>query len=140
MIVPDAATARALRQQPEVAEAIGHFDSVSKAVVGLGSWAAGQSTLYDAMDEKACEQLEKRGVVADISGVFVDADGEPVQSRVTDRVIAINAEQMDKIDEVIAIPYGLAKVAAVRAAVRSGLVNGIVTHTPLAKALLNETN
>jgi len=47
---------------------------------------------------------------------------------------------MDRIDEVIAIPYGLAKVAAVRAAVRGGLVNGIVTHAPLAKALLNETH
>jgi DNA-binding transcriptional regulator LsrR (DeoR family) len=140
LVVPDAATARALRQQPEVAEAISHFDSVSKAVVGLGSWAAGQSTLYDAMDEKACEQLRRRGVVADISGVFVDADGVPVQSRVTDRVIAINAEQMDKIDEVIAIPYGLAKVAAVRAAVRSGLVNAIVTHAPLAKALLEQSD
>jgi DNA-binding transcriptional regulator LsrR (DeoR family) len=140
LVVPDAATARALRQQPEVAEAIGHFESVTKAVVGLGSWEAGQSTLYDAMDEKACDQMRKRGVVADISGVFVDADGRPVQSRVTDRVIAINAEQMDRIDEVIAIPYGLAKVAAVRAAVRGGLVNGIVTHAPLAKALLNETH
>jgi|tagenome__1003787_1003787.scaffolds.fasta_scaffold20974314_4 DNA-binding transcriptional regulator LsrR (DeoR family) len=140
LVVPDAATARALRQQPEVAEAISHFDSVTKAVVGLGSWATGQSTLYDAMDDKACEQLEKRGVAADISGVFVDADGAPVQSPVTDRLIAINAEQMDKIDEVIAIPYGLAKVGAVRAAVRSGLVNGIVTHAPLAKALLDETH
>jgi DNA-binding transcriptional regulator LsrR (DeoR family) len=96
--------------------------------------------LYDAMDEKACDQLLRRGVVGDISGVFVDAAGEPVQSRVTDRVIAINAAQMDAIDEVIAIPYGLAKVEAVRAAVRSGLVNGIVTHAPLAKALLDETH
>jgi DNA-binding transcriptional regulator LsrR (DeoR family) len=139
LVVPDAATARALRQQPEVADAIGHFDSVTKAVVGLGSWEAGQSTLFDAMDEKACEQLQRRGVVADISGVFVNADGEPVQSRVTDRVIAINAAQMDAIDEVIAIPYGMAKVEAVLAAVRSGLVNGIVTHGPLAKALLGET-
>jgi DNA-binding transcriptional regulator LsrR (DeoR family) len=140
LVVPDAATARALRQQPEVADAIGHFDSVTKAMVGLGSWAAGQSTLFDAMDEKACEQLQRRGVVADISGVFVNADGEPVQSRVTDRVIAINAAQMDAIDEVIAIPYGMAKVEAVHAAVRSGLVNGIVTHGPLAKALLGETD
>ncbi|MFB6725633.1 sugar-binding transcriptional regulator [Kribbella sp. NPDC056345] len=138
LVVPDATTARALRQQPEVAEAISHFDAVTKAVVGLGSWAPGQSTLYDAMDADACEQLQKRGVVADISGVFVDAKGVPVQSKVTDRVIAINAEQMNAIDEVIAIPYGLAKVEAVRAAVRSGLVNGIVTHSPLARALLDE--
>ena len=111
---------------------------VTKAVVGLGRWAAGQSTLYDAMDDKAREQLGKRGVIADISGVFVTADGEPLTSRVTDRVIAVNAEQMAAIDEVIAIPYGLAKLPAVRAAVRSGLVNGLVTHGPLARALLED--
>jgi DNA-binding transcriptional regulator LsrR (DeoR family) len=140
LVVPDAATARALRQQPEVADAIRHFDSVTKAVVGLGSWSSGQSTLFDAMDDKACDQLHRCGVVADISGVFVNALGEPVRSRVTDRVIAINAAQMDAIDEVIAIPYGVAKVHAVRAAVRSGLVNGVVTHAPLAKALLDEVN
>jgi DNA-binding transcriptional regulator LsrR (DeoR family) len=140
LVVPDAATARALRQQPEVADAIRHFDSVTKAVVGLGSWSSGQSTLFDAMDDKACDQLHRRGVVADISGVFVNALGEPVRSPVTDRVIAINAAQMDAIDEVIAIPYGMAKVHAVRAAVRSGLVNGVVTHAPLAKALLDEVD
>lgn len=140
LVVPDAATARALRHQPEVADAIRHFESVTKAVVGLGSWAAGQSTLFDALDDKACDQLRRRGVVADISGVFVTADGQPVQSRVTDRVIAINAGQMDAIDEVIAIPYGPGKVQAVRAAVRGGLVNGIVTHAPLARALLDEAD
>jgi DNA-binding transcriptional regulator LsrR (DeoR family) len=139
LVVPDAATARALRQQPEVADAIRHFESVTKAVVGLGAWSAGQSTLFDAMDEKSCDQLRRRGVVADISGVFVDAGGEPVESTLTERVIAINATQMDAIDEVIAIPYGMAKVEAVRAAVSSRLVNAVVTHAPLAKALLART-
>ena len=55
-----------------------------------------------------------------------------MQTAVTDRMIAISAEQMDAIQEVIAILYGLAKVDAVLAAVRSGLVNGLVTarHWP----------
>jgi DNA-binding transcriptional regulator LsrR (DeoR family) len=39
---------------------------------------------------------------------------------------------------VIAIPYGVAKAPAVHAALRSGLVSGIVTHTALARALLEE--
>ncbi|MGH3462786.1 MAG: sugar-binding transcriptional regulator [Kribbellaceae bacterium] len=137
LVVPDAASARIVRQQPEVADAISRFTSVTKAVVGLGHWSAGQSTLYDAFDDKARGQLERSGVVADVSGVFVTAAGEPVKSRVTDRLIAIDAEQMNTIDEVIAIPYGLAKVDAVRAAVRSGLVNGLVTHSPLARALVD---
>jgi DNA-binding transcriptional regulator LsrR (DeoR family) len=137
LVVPDAASARILRQQPELADAVAHFAAVTKAVVGLGRWLPGQSTLYDAMDDKAREQLERRGVVADISGVFVTTDGEPVQSRVTERVIAINAAEMDRIDEVIAIAYGMPKVPAVRAAVRSGLVNSLVTHSPLARALVD---
>jgi DNA-binding transcriptional regulator LsrR (DeoR family) len=138
LVVPDAAAARILRQQPEVADAVAHFAAVTKAVVGLGRWLPGQSTLYDAMDDKAREQLGRRGVVADISGVFVSTDGEPVQSRVTDRVIAITAGQMRAIDEVIAIPYGMPKLPAVQAAVRSGLVNGLVTHAPLARALVDD--
>jgi DNA-binding transcriptional regulator LsrR (DeoR family) len=137
LVVPDAASARILRQQPELADAVAHFAAVTKAVVGLGRWLPGQSTLYAAMDDKAREQLERRGVVADISGVFVTTDGEPVQSRVTERVIAINAAEMDRIDEVIAIAYGMPKVPAVRAAVRSGLVNSLVTHSPLARALVD---
>jgi DNA-binding transcriptional regulator LsrR (DeoR family) len=47
---------------------------------------------------------------------------------------------MGAIDEVVAIPYGMAKVQAVRAAVRGGLVNGVVTHAPLARALLDRTD
>lgn len=136
LLVPDSAAARILRQQPEVSDAVAHFASVTKAVVGLGHWSPDQSTLYDAFDAKARDQLERRGVVGDVSGVFVTSDGEPVRSRVTDRVIAITAEQMDRIDEVIAIAYGMPKVPAVLAAVSSGLVNGLVTHAPLAQALL----
>jgi DNA-binding transcriptional regulator LsrR (DeoR family) len=138
LVVPDAATARALRHQSEVSEAISHYGSVTKAVVGLGLWAHGQSTIYDTIGDKARNHLLKRRVIADISGVFVDADGAPVQTRESDRVIAINAQQLNAIDEVIAIPYGLAKVKAVHAAIRSGLVNGIVTHAPLAQALIDD--
>jgi DNA-binding transcriptional regulator LsrR (DeoR family) len=138
LVVPDAAAARILRQQPEVSDAIAHFASVTKAVVGLGHWSADQSTLYDAFDDRARSHLEKRGVVAEVSGVFVTSAGQPVQSRVTDRVIAITAEQMQAIGEVIAIPYGMRKLPAVRAAVRSGLVNGLVTHAPLARALVDD--
>jgi DNA-binding transcriptional regulator LsrR (DeoR family) len=38
MAVPDAATARALRRQPEVAQALARIGSVTKAVAGVGAW------------------------------------------------------------------------------------------------------
>jgi DNA-binding transcriptional regulator LsrR (DeoR family) len=135
-IVPDAATARALRKQPEVARAFAQIRFVTVAVAGVGRWAPGQSTLYDAATDRERRQLRRQGVCADLSGVFLTSDGSPVESPLTDRMIGVSAAQLDAVPEVIAIPYGAGKAPAVRAALRSGIVNGVVTHTSLAHALL----
>ncbi len=136
MAVSDAATARALRQQPEVARAFSLIPSVTTAVAGVGAWAAEQSTLYDATGEAERAELGRRGVCADVSGVLVDACGEPVAAGLTERMIGITAEQMRVVPEVIGIVYGMAKVHAVLAAVRGGMVNSLVTHSTLAAALI----
>lgn len=136
MAVPDAATARVLRQQPEVARAFSLIGSVTKAVAGVGAWAAEQSTLFDATGETEREQLAQLGVCADVSGVLIDARGKPIIADLTERMIGITAAQMQAIPEVVGIVYGLAKVHAVLAAVHGGLVNSLVTHTALANALI----
>jgi DNA-binding transcriptional regulator LsrR (DeoR family) len=138
LTVPDAATARTLRQQPEVARAFGQLPSVTKAVAGVGQWEPGQSTLYDTASDDDRRALRELGVCADISGVFISADGHPVPTDLAERMITISAEEMRSIPEVIVIPYGSRKAPAVRAALRSGLVAGIVTHTSLARAVLDE--
>jgi DNA-binding transcriptional regulator LsrR (DeoR family) len=135
--LPDAATATALRNQREVALTLGQLPTVTKAVVGVGAWAPGQSTLYDTAREHDRRELRRLGVCAEVSGVFLSADGEPVRTDLTERMIGIDAEQMRTIPEVIAISYGTDKVDAVRAALRSGLIEGLVTHRPLAQALLD---
>ena len=139
LIVPDAATAAVLRHQPEIARAFAHFGSVTKAVVGLGSWEPGQSTLYDAMRPEEREDLGAHGVIADVSGVFVDAAGAPVDGpaqRPDDR----HRRRPDarRSPRSIAIVYGVAKAPAARAAVRGGLVNALVTHASLARTLIGE--
>jgi DNA-binding transcriptional regulator LsrR (DeoR family) len=136
--VPDAATARALRGQPEVARAFAQLPLVTKAVAGVGMWEPGQSTLYDALSEDDRTELHRLGVCADVSGVFLSTDGEAIRTELSERMIGITAEQMRAIPEVIVIPYGEGKGPAVRAALRSGLVGGIVTHTALAHAVLEE--
>jgi DNA-binding transcriptional regulator LsrR (DeoR family) len=137
-LVHDAATARAMRQQPEVARALEQITLVTMAVAGIGGWEHGQSSLYDSASDADRKSLARLGVCADVGGVFIAADGTPLQTTLTDRMIGINATQMLAINQVIAIPYGLKKRSAVLAAVRSGLVNSIVTHASLASALLAE--
>ena len=49
----------------------------------------------------------------------------------------MNAAQLAKVTDVLAIPYGVAKAPAVLAAVGSGLVTSLVTHDAMARALLD---
>ena len=136
-LLPDEETARTLRRQPEIARAISQFGSVTKAVVGLGAWGVGQSTIYDAMTAADRRALTKAGTVADVSGVFIDAHGTVVGHEQTSRMICMNATQLARVKDVLAIPYGVAKAPAVVAAVRSGLVTSLVTHNTMARALLD---
>lgn len=137
-LLPDAAVARTLREQPDIARARARFGSVTKAVIGLGRFAAGQSTIYDALDEQARARLEAAGAVADLSGVFLDAEGRVVGRDLTARMICMDADELAHVHDVLAVPYGAAKAPAVLAAARSGLVTTLVTHTGMATALLAE--
>jgi DNA-binding transcriptional regulator LsrR (DeoR family) len=137
-LVRDATTAAALRRQPDVSRALSHFASVTKAVVGIGQWGPGTSTLYDAAAAGDRQSLVREHVCAELSGVFVSADGTPLRTSLTDRLVGIDADQLRAVDEVIAIPYGVDKLPAVLAALRSGLITSLVTHAGLAAALLAE--
>lgn len=136
LIVPDAVTARTLRQQPEVARAMDQFRTVTLAVAGIGAWAPGLSTVFDAVSASERQRLDELGVRADVSGVVVDAEGTPVPSDLSERMIGVTADEMLAIPEVIGIAHGTAKADAVRAALRGKLVSGLVTHSALAHALL----
>ena len=136
-LLPDEETARTLRRQPEIARAISQFRAVTRAVVGLGAWGPGQSTIYDAMSTADRRALTKAGAVADVSGVFLDASGRVVGHEQTARMICMSAEQLADVEDVLAIPYGVTKAPAVLAAVRSGLVSSLVTHDAMARALLD---
>jgi DNA-binding transcriptional regulator LsrR (DeoR family) len=136
MFVGDAATAQALRKQPEVARAVERFPDLTKAVVGLGAWEEGQSTVADALTHEERRDHYRRGVRAETCGLQFDADGNPVVTSLTNRLIGIDADQLRDVDEVIALVYGAAKAGAVRAAARGGYINSLVTHSALAQAVL----
>lgn len=139
IVLPDAAVAAALRRQSDVARAFAQLPRVTRAVVGLGLCAPGQSTLYDAATEDDHRELRRAGVCAEVAGVFLSAAGEPVPTELAQRVIALEADQLKAVPDVIVIAYGTRKVPAARAALRSGLVDGLVTHASFARELLDPT-
>ena len=139
MVLPDAATARVLRTQPDIARAVERYPDVTKAVIGVGAWRQGLSTVAGALTEQERREIYALGVRGELSGVQIDGEGNPVTTPLTDRLIGIDAEQLDGVPDVIAVAYGTAKVDAVRAGIRGGFITSLVTHTAMAGGLLQRT-
>lgn len=136
MIVDDHATARALRRQPDIARALSMVEHVTVAMVGIGAWRPGQSTIYDSIKPADREQTAKAGVVAEISGVLVGDDGRVLTPPLSRRAICPTGAQLEAIPNVIAVAYGADKMDGVRSVLRGSLINGLITHTAMADALL----
>jgi DNA-binding transcriptional regulator LsrR (DeoR family) len=136
IVVDNAAMARSLRRQPEVARALNLIDSVSVALVGLGSWRVGQSTIFDSLSRADREQHTLRGIVAEVSGVLVDAHGEPRETPLSRRIIGPSGSQLQSIPNVIAVAYGAEKAEGISGVLSGTLINSLITHTDMAQALL----
>jgi len=137
MVVDDAPTAAAIRRQTDVAGAFALVPSVTMAMVAIGAWAPGLSTIYDALSQPERDEVARLGVRAEMAGVFLGEDGRPVRTALDSRMIVTPGEALARIPCVIAVAYGVSKSVAVRAAIRGGLVHGLVTHSSLARALLD---
>jgi DNA-binding transcriptional regulator LsrR (DeoR family) len=137
MILDDAQTAAAIRRQSDIADAFARVPSVTIAVVAIGAWAPGLSTIYDAVTPAERDALAALGVHAELAGVFIGDDGRPMATPLESRMIVTPGPVLERIPFVLSVAYGVAKSAAVCAAIRGGLVHGLVTHASLARALLS---
>ena len=140
MIVDDAETAAAIRRQADVAGAFALVPSVTITMLAIGAWGPGLSTVYDAFSETEREAITRLGVCAEMAGVFLGADGRPVETALDNRMIVTPGSALAKIPCVIAVAYGVSKTAAVHAAIRGHMIHGLITHASLARALLSQAS
>lgn len=136
LVAADPASARMLRRQPGVSEALGHVTEVTVAVVGIGGWAAGESTLYDLATAAERTAMRRAGAIGEISGVFIDETGGSVDGGLADRIVTLSDEQLVGIPTVIGLVSGAARAHVVRAAIGGGKVNRLIVDETLARALL----
>lgn len=137
MLLPDAATAAALRNQTGIARAFEYFDKVTVACVSIGSWEPGISTVHDMLSDEERAHYASLGVAAEMSAHLFDADGRRVGRDLGERCITVEADRLRRIPEVVAIAGGQRKAAAIDAVLRSGLVTSLVTDTAAADHLLS---
>ncbi|MFF1699123.1 sugar-binding transcriptional regulator [Streptomyces sp. NPDC058257] len=136
MLLPDPATAAALRNQTGIARAFEYFDKVTVAAVSIGSWEPGISTVHDMLSDEERAHYASLGVAAEMSAHLFDAEGRRVGRDLGERCITVEADRLRRIPEVVAIAGGQRKAAAIDAVLRSGLVTSLVTDTAAADQLL----
>jgi len=137
MIVDRAEAAAAIRRQPDVADAFSMMGSVTMAIVAIGAWQPGLSTIYDAITPAERQAVADLGICGEMAGVFIDEHGQPVQTSLDSRMIVPPAPVLARIPSILAVAYGTARAHTVRTALRGGLIKGLVTHDSLARALLD---
>ncbi|MDX6331701.1 MAG: hypothetical protein QOI83_4084 [Streptomycetaceae bacterium] len=136
LLVSDAATARGLRQQAGIKAACARFDEITTAAIAVGSWDPPNSQIYANMTRQERAQMKARGVRAEICAALLSESGEPLAPEIQARSVAISAEQLRKIPEVIIVAGGASKSNAVAAVLRGGFANSLVTDVHLARRLL----
>lgn len=130
------ASATATLQHPAVQQTVRRFEQVTKAVLTVGGWPD-SSLLADQLDQLGeRDRLIAAGVVGEVGAVLLAADGHPVDE-MRDRLIGITAEQLRRVLTRIVVGGGAAKAVAVRAALRSGLCDVLVTDVHAARAVLD---
>ena len=82
---------------------------MTKAVVGIGAWQRGESTIHDLLDPAEQRDLASRGVVGELAGIFFDNHGKPLRPKVAARLITMSAEDLVRVPEVIAVVAGASK-------------------------------
>jgi DNA-binding transcriptional regulator LsrR (DeoR family) len=136
MLLPDAATARTLAEQPTIRRVIEEFGTVSVAMVAVGCWAPGLSTVWDSAEPEELSELASAGAVGEIAGRMFDSAGAAVPSSLDDRVLGVRLDQLRRVPRVIGLAHDARRSAAVHAALNGRLVDFLVCDTGLARALL----
>jgi DNA-binding transcriptional regulator LsrR (DeoR family) len=136
MWVEDASLVKRLRTEPSVAQVLDLYDRIDVLVSGIGSWNPPVSCLYDAFSKTWKRQVLAAGVRADLCATLIDDAGGVVPSPLDKVGLALNAKQIRRIPERVAIAGGLEKAGAILAALKGKWITTLVTDAGVARRLL----
>ncbi|MGD2164226.1 MAG: sugar-binding transcriptional regulator [Anaerolineae bacterium] len=140
-VVSDRSIRNALLRDAQVSGTLRLAASADVAVVGIGVPIPGSVVLQAGiLTEADVDELKSRGAVGDIALRFIDGNGSAVDHEINGRTIALELEAIQAIPRVIGVAGGAQKLAVIRAALRGGLVDVLVTDQRTASALVAEAD
>ena len=80
--------------------------------------------------------LREQGFVADLAMNPIRGDGSYDNCPLTERLLNADMECLKKIDNTVLVATGEKKVEAIRAALRSGCINTLITDETTARSVV----
>lgn len=139
--VPGVTSSREARllmlSDPFVRETLDLFGRINLAIVGIGGvepseLLARSGNIFSA---KELADVAEAGAVGDMSLRFFDIEGRPVKTPLDERVIGISIEELARVGRVIALAGGQKKTQAIAGALRTGVIDVLVTDRFTAERL-----
>jgi DNA-binding transcriptional regulator LsrR (DeoR family) len=128
-----------LLQQEVLQEVFDKARRVDIAVISVGD-ATTDSTIHrlGLITRTEVAELQALGAVGDLLGHYLDADGNLVDHSLNARVMALSPRDLDKVGKAVLVSGGRSKVPAVRASLKGGYADALITDENTAEALLGE--
>ena len=126
---------QAIMRDSSVRAALDAAAASDLAVVGIGEMQPGATLLRHHVSAEDRIRLLNAGAIGSMNTRFYDSEGRATGD-LDARTIAITWEQLRAIPTVVAISAGVAKVEAIRGALRSGCIQILVTDQITATLLL----
>lgn len=122
-----------------VRETMDLFGKITLAIEGIGSIEPSSMLARsgNVFTSRELTEISEAGGVGNISLRFFDANGEPVKTPLDKRVIGMTLEEHANVDRVIALAGGQSKTEAIRGALKTGVIDILVTDKFTARRLVS---
>lgn len=131
--------AHAIASEPSVKEIIRMNRLASMTIIGIGGMSEIATVVREGkLTSNDLLMLQMSGAVGDIIGHFIDQHGCQINASIHDRLISTPLELLKELDNVIAVAGGTEKRFAIDAALKSSVVDILITDEDTAEFLVNK--
>jgi DNA-binding transcriptional regulator LsrR (DeoR family) len=133
-------TREVLESDPNIASVLQTADSLTVLLAGVGSLQPSPLLREsgNAIAPEDEEQLRRLGAVGDVCMRFFDEDGVHIPGDLDRRVVGIGVDALRRVPRRVGVAGGERKYTAIRAALRGGWINVLITDLNVAQRLADD--
>ncbi|WP_313134469.1 sugar-binding transcriptional regulator [Anaerocolumna sp.] len=131
--------AEAIKNEASIQEISNMTKLASMTIVGIGAMNDNATIIKSGiLSPNDFLLLGMKGAVGDILSHFIDKDGNLIENEYESRLISTSLPTIRELDNVIGVAAGENKITAIRAALKGGYIDVLITDEDTARNLVEQ--